>query len=480
MNKPNAAAASNSAPGSQASEHANDVSDGGAVKVTSLLGALFNHKDDKKGQQDTFKLYFEEFLGYTVSCPDTSNTRFQCHCDCAIFIILYLAPILDFMMFIKYSKEKIALNHLEQNILKGLQCASTLTELCVLAFYAIAVSYPYMRVARGRVNGVRPNALDLGPWHSKTIAFCESVANNVDLLLAPDASFKTGSLDGQPWEHPDVFYVIQKMAGGLPHLRACLKAFMTGAADTWKRFGEEYEADGVIARLSAEARAKIYINPTNDHNEGALGRLRRAMREYTRLSLSMHNAKSKYAINGTREFMRSDAVTSSLRVWLRGEARRRIDSGRDQKRRRELIEYQKTAVDQKKLAEIARKEKDAARKAELANLVPLLDVDEIQAKHKSILAADIVKQINWHRQFVEKDVIPQKTFIAALSKADKVILLMVAVTRFNADILPKLQLLASAAMTSGSLVDIDVPAGDIDMSWEEQEELEDNDMLDDY
>ncbi|KAJ7835601.1 hypothetical protein B0H13DRAFT_2369248 [Mycena leptocephala] len=163
MNKANAAAASNSAPGSQASEHANDVADGGAVKVTSLLGALFNHKDDKKGQQDTFKLYFEEFLGYTVSCPDTSNTRFQCHCDCAIFIILYLAPILDFMVFIKYSKEKVALNHLEQNILKGLHCASTLTELCVLALYAIAVSYPYMRVARGRVNGVRPNALDLGP-----------------------------------------------------------------------------------------------------------------------------------------------------------------------------------------------------------------------------------------------------------------------------------------------------------------------------
>jgi hypothetical protein len=54
---------------------------------------------------------------------------------------------------------------------------------------------------------------------------------------------------------------------------------------------------------------------------------------------------------------------------------------------------------------------------------------------------------------------------------------MVAVTQFNADILFKSQLLASAAMTSGSLVDIYVPAGDIDMSWEEQEESEDNDML---
>ncbi|KAJ7854347.1 hypothetical protein B0H13DRAFT_2358556 [Mycena leptocephala] len=351
-------AASNGAPGSKAAEHANDVSEGGAVKVTSLLGALFNHKDDKKGQQDTFKLYFEDFLGYPVSCPDTSNTRFQCHCDCAIFIILYLTQILSFMMFVKYSKEKIALNHLEHNILQGLQCTSTLTELCVFALYAIAVSYPYMRVARGLVNGSRPNALDLGPWHEKVIRFCEPIAENVDLLLAPDVSYKTGSLDGQPWEHPEVFYVIQKMAGGLPHLRACLKAFMTGAADTWKRLGEEYQADGVIARLSPAARAKIYINPTNDHSEGALGRLRRAMREVSRLSLTMHNAKSKYAINGTREFMRSQAVTSSLRVWLRGEARPRIDSGRDQKRRRELIEHQKIAVEVKQHAEAQRQAKD--------------------------------------------------------------------------------------------------------------------------
>jgi hypothetical protein len=70
--------------------------------------------------------------------------------------------------------------------------------------------------------------------------------------------------------------------------------------------------------------------------------------------------------------------------------------GWDQKRRREIIEYQKTSVSQKNQAEVARKEKEATRKAELANLVPLLDVDEIQAKDKSILAADIVKEINWH------------------------------------------------------------------------------------
>ncbi|KAJ7108893.1 hypothetical protein C8R43DRAFT_905290 [Mycena crocata] len=338
-----------------------------------------------------------------------------------------------------------------------------------------------MRVARGLVNGVRPNALDLGPWHAKVIAFCDAVANDVDLLLAPDASYETGSLDGHPWEHPNVFYVIQKMAGGLPHLRGCLKAFMTGAAATWRRFGEEFEPDGVIAKISAELRRAIYVNPTNDHNEGALGRLRSAIIHAARLSLAMHNAKSKYSINGTREFLRSNAVTAAFRAWLRGEARRRIDSGRDRTRRAELVAYEKVVVGNKQAAEKLRKEKDAARKAEIANLTPLLDVPWIQANHKSVVATEIVKQINWHRQFVEKDIIPSKTLIGAMAKSDKVTQLIVAVTRFNRDIFPKLQLMADAALSAGAF-DIDMPSVDAGIpivdNWDAHEDLEEEDMMD--
>ncbi|KAJ7706652.1 hypothetical protein B0H17DRAFT_1192246 [Mycena rosella] len=57
MNKANDAAVSNSVQGLKAAEAALEVSDSSAVKLTSLLGALFNHKDNKKGQQDTFKPY---------------------------------------------------------------------------------------------------------------------------------------------------------------------------------------------------------------------------------------------------------------------------------------------------------------------------------------------------------------------------------------------------------------------------------------
>jgi hypothetical protein len=273
------------------------------------------------------------------------------------------------------------------------------------------------------------------------------------------------------------------MASGLPHLRSALKAFMTGAADTWKRFGAEYAADGVIVRLSPAARARIYINPTNDHNEGALGRLRAAMRQWASLSLSMHNAKSKYAVNGTHEFLRSPAVTDALRIWLRGEARHRVDSGRDRKRRQELIEHETAAVEKKQQVEAECKQKAADKQAELAKLIPLLDVGHIEANHKQITATEIVQQINWHRQFVEKGVIPQKTLIGGMNKADKVRQLIAAVTRFNQDILPKLQLLAAAAMTSGAAnIDSDSPMADIALveNWDAQDDLNDADMLDDY
>ena len=38
-----------------AQEHAFEITNCGATKTAQIAGANFNHKDDKKGQQDTFK-----------------------------------------------------------------------------------------------------------------------------------------------------------------------------------------------------------------------------------------------------------------------------------------------------------------------------------------------------------------------------------------------------------------------------------------
>ena len=62
LNKDNAAAAAYGP--SAAQKHAQDVSQAGGVKTAQLAGAVFNHSDTKKGQQDTFRYYVEVCLFY--------------------------------------------------------------------------------------------------------------------------------------------------------------------------------------------------------------------------------------------------------------------------------------------------------------------------------------------------------------------------------------------------------------------------------
>ena len=57
-NRDNAAAAAAAPEGSKERERVEAVSSCGGIKVAQLAGALFNHKDDKKGHQDEYKFYF--------------------------------------------------------------------------------------------------------------------------------------------------------------------------------------------------------------------------------------------------------------------------------------------------------------------------------------------------------------------------------------------------------------------------------------
>jgi len=54
-------------------QRAIDSSSRGGIKAASIAGAIFNNKDDKKGQQDTYKFWFEG-EGISLNFPDTSNT----------------------------------------------------------------------------------------------------------------------------------------------------------------------------------------------------------------------------------------------------------------------------------------------------------------------------------------------------------------------------------------------------------------------
>jgi hypothetical protein len=54
-------------------QRAIDATSHGGIKAASIAGAIFNNKDDKKGQQDTYKFWFEA-QGILFNFPDTNNT----------------------------------------------------------------------------------------------------------------------------------------------------------------------------------------------------------------------------------------------------------------------------------------------------------------------------------------------------------------------------------------------------------------------
>ena len=213
MNKDNAAAAAASA--SQACDRVKDVLQAG-VKLMSLAGAIFCHKDDKKGQQDTLQFFFKSVIGYMVTFLDTSNTHYQSHCDAATILVLYQPLFIKFLELVRDKKELGKFTNIELNMYRPLQDTPTVTELCVLVLYAQSISQSYMQQVLGPEQEQK-NVLDLGQLHAKVKAYCQTVISNPDLLLRPDP-YKTGAMDGRQWRHPEAFYAVQKQIPALPHI----------------------------------------------------------------------------------------------------------------------------------------------------------------------------------------------------------------------------------------------------------------------
>jgi hypothetical protein len=75
-NRDNSAAVS-LAEGTGAAARAEERTCGGAIKLASLAGAIFRHKDRKRGQQDTLRYFWDHETGLNICFLDTSNTRFS-------------------------------------------------------------------------------------------------------------------------------------------------------------------------------------------------------------------------------------------------------------------------------------------------------------------------------------------------------------------------------------------------------------------
>jgi hypothetical protein len=270
---------------------------GGAVKLTSLIGALVNNKDEGKGCSEEFRTYTFTRLGKVITYPDTSNVRYQCYGDAAAEIIRHADLYTDFVNQHGMKKKGAAgPNHMEINILKGLGDPTTMTEIAVLALYHESVSKPYAMQVCGVINENK-NALDLGPLHHDLETHCDTIIGEPSLLIGNTISHTTGAFYGTPWNQ-DTIDCIRSRQNQLPHLEQALVAFFKGAREKWPAFTEEFHPNSEASQLTAEEKALVFRSPTNDHSEGAGAMCKQWSRRAPTMTTHQRNARVQVQLSG--------------------------------------------------------------------------------------------------------------------------------------------------------------------------------------
>ncbi|KAJ7450654.1 hypothetical protein B0H11DRAFT_2330808, partial [Mycena galericulata] len=236
-----------------------EASTRGGVKACALAGAIFNNKDDKKGQGDRHVDFMTSRLGKQHHrFPDTSNTRFGTFGDAAAELVTYLPHYLDIMDIIEWSKNNPSLTNIEKNLLAALNDPYTSTEFVAMIIYRTVITHPYLRQVRGP-GTENTNLLDLGPLHQSIRDHLQSLLDDPEIIFGPDASYETATLDGREWSDPAAMQAVFKLIPDLPH-------------------------------CSATERQLAWMPSTNDANEGALGAYRVAVRGKPSLTLHQYNA----------------------------------------------------------------------------------------------------------------------------------------------------------------------------------------------
>ncbi|KAJ3736743.1 hypothetical protein DFJ43DRAFT_989255, partial [Lentinula guzmanii] len=332
------------AQGTEAAEHAIARTERGAVKVASLAGAVFRHKDRKRGQQDTLRFFFDSKLGFVISFPDTSNTRFQSHAEACAVMITYLDLFIEFLTYVKENKGSGMLNHMEQNVFNGLQDIPTRHEICTITLYWLAISIPYMREIRG-IHAKEDNILRLGEFHHRLIAFINELIAEPERLVGPNASYKKGSFDGLPWGRPESFYAVQQQAPHLPHLQDTLVYFLKQSRIHWVRFGADVMDNPALDHATEEQIDRAWMEKTNDLNEADFGTFRQTSKQSPTISIPQYNARKMFKFNDTSAFLHS--LSPDLRRWLRKVTRSQDASGSNHQEKIQLAHYRENVAEER-------------------------------------------------------------------------------------------------------------------------------------
>ena len=391
----------------------------GGVKLAGLGGAVFNHADDKKGQQDTYVFYWVEIVGQPLRYPDTSNVRYFTYGEAACELLVNHDHYIRFLVIVRDRKERPRWSHMEENVVAGLHDDPTLTELAAMALYDQVITQPYLRATR-----VLQNGLKLGPYHDRLKAHLQSIINDPDRLLGSDATAQSAALDGDEWQRPEAVMAVRQMAHRMPHLKHILVAFFKGALRTWETFTKEFEKGGAIDQCTEEELDQAWIFSTNDHNEGALGLLRQWLRAHPFGTQLYYNSIQKCAQNNTEAFMRAHFTDEDYK-HIRGKARILDNSGLEKARRRAHVEAAIAIANQRaqEREERERREQEAAKKVDATILVTE------RAKIEGMTKTQLEEQLEVHRKRFKDGDVPLKSKIP--NRPEKLEALLAAVERYH-------------------------------------------------
>ncbi|KAJ7437330.1 hypothetical protein FB451DRAFT_1416903 [Mycena latifolia] len=309
-NKANSAAINSGGNDSSTIQNAIDSSTSGAIKLLQLIGALLRHKDGERGYQDKCTIFLRERklalygLDNPGKFPDVSNTWYGCYTYAAAEVVCYHGIIQEMVMEVINGKTKSGqANHVEHNILKGLNCAVTMTELVALALYGVSVSWPYMAQVRSTKD--KPvNLLSLTDLHRKLPQFCAHVAANPHILLDPTTPPDELTIDGKPFLDEFLLASIKQLRPDLPNLFLIISQMFSGCETGWIIFTPEFHIGGTFDSLTPEQRLILHIPATNDPNEGILGTFRVHMRYHPNSTAHSFTNQTRAERNNTEAFIK--------------------------------------------------------------------------------------------------------------------------------------------------------------------------------
>ncbi|KAE9397608.1 hypothetical protein BT96DRAFT_1035611 [Gymnopus androsaceus JB14] len=364
----------------------------GGAKLCDLAGALFRHKNHETGYQDRHRIFMEDrkHERYDIPCSeasrkfaDVSNTRYQSHSYASAELLVFRDDYQDLVEEICDGKTKRGTNHLESNVLKGLQDPATLTELAAMALEGLCLSWPYMGMIRSPhennfVDALSPEMIEL---HRRILPFTENIALHPEILLDPQTPRDQLTIDGEPFLDQTIIPTLRALSNDLPYLNLMISAIFRGSAYGWSRFTPEYKDDPndpqCIASLTPAERERLGPIPmTNDSNEGGLGSLKNFLDSSPSSDAFVFSAHARVQRNNTEAFAAKHCDDDD-QLFVMRLARVEDASGEMKRFRDEYSRLQKERAEAALLKEAENKRKKYAETQRLNTIGIVTDHDEI-------------------------------------------------------------------------------------------------------